>query len=116
MASAGSITGTSNTTTATQSICPRGWTLPSKLQVNSIGLDYPDSNAMYVAIFSPALGGAYENSILSYENTAGRWWSSEARNIVGRYYLSYDRSVNDALWVSYDYRYRGLSIRCVSSS
>ncbi|MBQ3292805.1 hypothetical protein IJG93_00645, partial [Candidatus Saccharibacteria bacterium] len=76
LASAGTITGTNNTTTATQSICPKGWALPAKTQIDS--LSGGSSSTTYVGSFSPVLGGKYHKGKLSSESKRGFWWGSTA--------------------------------------
>ena len=88
--------------TATESVCPKGWTLPSKKQM--------DSNKD-VANFNPVLGGHYLTSVLYSEDTRALWWSSEAFNGANRYYLVYNGS---SLSTSYDARRYGFYVRCVS--
>ena len=102
-----------NSTIATESVCPKGWTLPDKTQIRTIG---PDSaSPTYVSRFLPVLGGHYYNSTLYNEDNRGFWWSSEAKNGAIRYFLVYK---DGNLGISgYDgYRNRGLSIRCVQKS
>ncbi|MBQ3293170.1 hypothetical protein IJG93_02625 [Candidatus Saccharibacteria bacterium] len=104
LASAGTITGTNNTTTATQSICPKGWTLPSQTQIDS----QRDINS-----FSPVLGGFYDDGTLYGESARGNWWGSTASNGATRYRLGYDGSN----LYTYDYdRYHGFYVRCVQAS
>ena len=104
LASAGTITGTSNTNTVTQSICPKGWALPSQTQIDS---------QRDISSFSLVLGGRYYNSTLGDESTAGYWWSSTAYNGALRYYLRYDGS---SLYNYYGRRYYGVYVRCVQAS
>ncbi|MBQ3293014.1 hypothetical protein IJG93_01750 [Candidatus Saccharibacteria bacterium] len=110
LASAGTITGTNNTTTATQSICPKGWTLPSEDQSRSIGND----TKTYISDFSPVLGGYYLNGTLNSESTLGLWWSSTASNGAGRYRLDYHGS--SLYTVSGVRRVNGYYVRCVQAS
>ncbi|MBQ3293141.1 hypothetical protein IJG93_02470, partial [Candidatus Saccharibacteria bacterium] len=104
LASAGTITGTNNTTTANQSICPKGWTLPSQTQIDS----QRDINS-----FSPVLGGYYSDGKLYHESTHGYWWGSTTYSGARRYRLGYDGS---SLYTDYDYRYPGYYVRCVQAS
>ena len=94
---------------ATESVCPRGWTLPNQTQILSIG----NSTVTYIANFNPAAGGFYNNSTLSNEATHGFWWGSEAYNGTTRYSLFYN---GDVLYTTNSrYRYAGLYIRCVQA-
>ena len=112
LASAGTITGTNNITTATQSSCPKGWTLPSKTQIDSFGGASPGSST-YVLSFSPVLGGYYLNGALNSESTRGIWWGSTAYNGAERYYLRYN---GISLYTGYSYRGLGFYVRCVQAS
>ena len=92
-----------NTNEATESICPKGWTLPNRTQ---IGGQRNTNN------FSPVLGGYYDNGTLTGEGTHGNWWSSTAYNGATRYYLGY----NGSGLYSGNYRRRdGYYIRCVQA-
>ena len=88
--------------TATESICPKGWTLPTMKQID---------NNRDLTNFSLVLGGSYVNGTLVNEATLGYWWGSEFYNGAIRYYLSYYGS---SLYTSNYYRNFGLYIRCVS--
>ncbi|MBQ3292990.1 hypothetical protein IJG93_01610 [Candidatus Saccharibacteria bacterium] len=108
-ASAGTIKNSSSsdtagtTITATESICPKNWTLPSMKQM--LG----NTN---VSNFTPILGGTYVNGLLSNERSMGLWWSSEYEdNNATRYVLSHDSS---ALLMGVGRRRTGIYIRCVS--
>ena len=103
LASAGTITGTDNIAVATESICPKGWTLPTKKQAD---------NNTDIDIFSPVLGGMYYNSSLGADSTHGLWWVDIASNSALRYRLDYNGSLstdNEG-----NGRNAGLYIRCVS--
>ena len=93
-----------NLNTATESVYPKGWTLPSKKQ---------QDNNRDTANFTPVFGGRYNSGTLSDEATFGFWWGSDAWNSVRRYYLDYD---SNGLHTNYGSgaRIRGLYIRCVS--
>ncbi|MBQ3293345.1 hypothetical protein IJG93_03570 [Candidatus Saccharibacteria bacterium] len=116
MASAGTIKNSSNSDTtgttviATESICPKGWTLPAKKQIDTIGGASPSSTT-YVSSFSPVLGGNYGNGALYSESTLGLWWGSTAYDGATRYFLAYDGS---SLYTDYSIRRNGRYIRCVS--
>ena len=89
-----------NTTKATESICPKGWTLPNYVQVGS---NRNPTN------FFPVLGGYYGNGSLGSESTHGLWWGSEANDGGNRYNLVY----NNSLYTGSNSRYNGFYIRCV---
>ena len=110
LASAGTITDedttssspATNVTPATESICPKGWTLPSKTQVDG---------QRDMASFHPLFGGEYYNGALQNEDTRGGWWGSTAYEGYRRYTLHYDGS---KLYTNKVLRYRGFSIRCIN--
>ena len=102
---------TSSTTTATQSICPKGWTLPAKTQIDS--LSGGSSSAAYVGSFSPVLGGYYADGTLYAESTRGFWWSSTVVGSVEQ--LSLDYKDNNLHTGGKPRRY-GVYIRCVQAS
>ena len=88
--------------TATESLCPNGWTLPTYKQI--------DANRD-IDGFSPVLGGDYVNGALYNEDPHGFWWGSTASNGAMRYRLSYNGS---SLYTNGSVRLNGLYIRCVS--
>ena len=108
IASAGTITNKSNSdttgnfNTATESVCPKGWTLPSKKQ---------QDNNRDTTNFTPVLGGGYSVGVLSNESTHGLWWGSDASSSARRRYLEY-RDGN--LYTTVASRHSGIYVRCVS--
>ena len=108
IASAGTIVNKSdsdesgNLNTATESVCPKGWTLPTTKQID---------NNIDVTNFNPVLGGGYSNGTLDNESTRGSWWGSEAYDGAMRYRLYYNGS---SLSTGYGGRRGGLYVRCVS--
>ena len=93
-----------NVSRAAETICPKGWTLPSKAQV--------DSNKN-IAAFSPVAGGDYTNGNIYNVSTQGRWWANEASNGALRVRQMYD---GNSLYTSVASRYSGFYIRCVQKS
>lgn len=83
-ATAGTITGSSNTYESQYDICPKGWRLP----------DYGEEGVLAASIsgsldtFSPLGGGYYLNG--SHAGTWGMYWSSAASDNTKRYRLAYD--------------------------
>ena len=120
LASAGTIidkdTTSSNPATnmdpATESICPKGWTLPSKKQIDSVG-GGGGGSSIYVPAFSPVMGGNYVVGNLQNENIGGFWWSSTAYDGARRQRLQYTGS-NLATYYN-GQRYQGFYIRCVQA-
>ncbi|MBQ3413376.1 InlB B-repeat-containing protein, partial [Candidatus Saccharibacteria bacterium] len=110
-ATAGTITGTSNSTAATYDICPKGWHLPAG---NSSAAGGINSITSYKDAFSPVYGGYYNLGSLSNATTYGSWWSATASNSTGRYFLYYN---NGSLSTSsYYVRYGGFYVRCVRTT
>jgi len=117
-ATAGTITGYSNTTEATQDICPAGWRLPTG---NNGGEQFilnnstwQSNNANYPNEFNPVAAGYYYNGSLSYSGTYGYWWSSTADSTTGRYSLIYSTR-NDLTSGRSGSRDGGYSVRCVKA-
>ncbi|MBQ3292938.1 hypothetical protein IJG93_01340 [Candidatus Saccharibacteria bacterium] len=114
--SAGTIKNSSSSDTTgninidTESVCPKGWTLPSKTQMDNIGGTSPGSST-YVPSFSPVLGGYYHNGSPSSESTQGTWWGNEASIGASRHTMYYNDS---NLFTGRATRSDGLYIRCVS--
>ena len=100
---AGTITGTSNTTNASESICPAGWRLPTKAEFSGI--------TSYVDVFSPVAAGYVLRGSIS-ATTDGIYYSSTADNQNERSFLRYYSSNNTAE-VSSVYRYASNSVRCI---
>ena len=92
-----------NTNTATESICPKGWTLPNKTQIDG---------QRNISSFSPVLGGSYYNGTPYNEATHGLWWGSTAYNGAARYLLFYYGS---SLYTNNGTRRNGRYIRCVQA-
>ena len=88
--------------TATESVCPKGWTLPTMKQID---------NNRDLSNFSPVLGGYYNNGTLYLEATRGYWWDSTASNGAVRYSLNYNGS---SLSTGDNRRLNGIYVRCVS--
>ena len=88
--------------TATESVCPKGWTLPTTKQID---------NNRSTTNFNLVQGGGYSNGTLYDEDTRGNWWGSTASNGAGRYSLNCNGS---SLYTGRNYRLVGYYVRCVS--
>ena len=88
--------------TATESVCPKGWTLPTTKQI--------DANRN-TTNFNPVAGGSYLNGNPSSTSLTSVWWGSEAYNAAKRYRLGFAGSTINTYQ---DYRIQGFYIRCVS--
>ena len=107
-ATAGTTTGINNNIVSTESVCPKGWALPTTKQI-----DNQKDTSDFIATFSPVFGGDYNNSNLDNESTYGFWWGSEAYNQMERWLMAYTSS--DFLYTNFHYRRtNGFYIRCVS--
>ena len=91
---------------ATQDICPKGWSLPNKDQIDGLG------GTTFLSAFAPVTGGYYRDGTL-YGAGYGFWWSSTAYAITDQYNLYYRGS---SLNTNYNYKYYGYYVRCVRSS
>ena len=107
-ASAKTITGSSNSTSVIQDICPKGWRIFTKNErdglINSIGSS--------PAAFNPVRGGYYSNG--SHASiTNGYWWTTTVASSSDRYPLLYENN----LATNYnDYgagRFIGYFVRCI---
>ncbi|MBR0424438.1 hypothetical protein IJI79_03005, partial [Candidatus Saccharibacteria bacterium] len=103
-ASAGTVNTSDNSTTASSSVCPKGWALPSHSQISAA--------ASNKTAFSPVTGGYYLGGTLSTTGY-GRWWSNHAPGGTNRWYLGYTGSY---LYTEYNSRYHGFYVRCVRTS
>ena len=93
-----------NTIKATESVCPKGWTLPNNAQIRA---------NRDVLSFSPVLGGYYGDGALISSTTYGLWWGSEASNSAVRNALDYFSS--GTLYTLSGRRTYGFYIRCVQA-
>ena len=87
---------------ATESICPKGWTLPATKQID---LNRSKSE------FTPVLGGYYINGSLDGKEQYGRYLGSEASTPAQRSQLVYNGT---NLGTNVARRVQGNYIRCVS--
>ncbi|MBQ9180839.1 hypothetical protein IJ135_01965, partial [Candidatus Saccharibacteria bacterium] len=113
-ATAMTITGNSNSTTAVYDLCPKNWHLPS--YNTSPGAIYGINRSA----FSPIGGGYYCNGTNAEPNTGTLWWSNTSSSSVGRYYIIYNPSANyfdttNGTFSGCD-RADGRYIRCVRTS
>ena len=123
-ASAGSISGSSNTTATTEDICPKGWKLPTgpntvvdtdfnKLIGNTTGGWQDPTSGL--TTFNPVTTGWYSTGTLRGTDS-GYWWSANAYNSENRYQLDYNSTTGKFQSVNYSYRSTtAIAIRCVYS-
>lgn len=99
---------------STQSICPKGWTLPSQSQFHALIYANPaltGSNFMNAPYYL-LRGGNLNSSSLNDAGLFGYYWSSTPNGSSRAYYLNFGSAgVN----TYYDRRYYGQSVRCVAA-
>ena len=104
-ASAGTVCNDTTRQDATQSICPKGWKLPT--------LDQFEGITNQRSAFSPVDSGYYYSGSLGGTGSYGRWWSATAYNSYNQYRLYYE---DGSLGAIDGNKRGGLSVRCVRSS
>ena len=104
--------GYTGTSQSTQSICPKGWTLPSQSQFQQlINSGLSGSNFMNAPYYL-LRGGWLRDSSLYDAGSAGNYWSSTPNGSNRAHYLYFTSGSID----TYNfYRYLGLSVRCVAA-
>ena len=122
-ATAGTVSGLSNNSTASQDICPKNWHLPSAPNT-VVGTDINKliSNAMSgwqantasFVLFNAVTGGSYDNGLL-HNIGNGAWWSATPTGSQTRYYIGYNSSDDRIRGDNDFYRYYGYFVRCVRS-
>ena len=116
-ATAGTITGSSNNTPATEDVCPAGWRLPTYDEQNLLTDGKINSYVTtYATAFSPVAAGNYGGGSLVNSGTHGLWWSSTAYSTASRDHLVYYGTRKGLYLGSSVFRYLGLSVRCVLGS
>ena len=115
----------SNSGTATQSICPKGFELPPNSgngSYNTLLSQYGltssttsgNNSITRAPLFFVRSGYVDPTYYLSLAGYSGNYWSSVAYSSSGAYYLTFHSSfVNPS---DYSSRYSGLSVRCVAPS
>lgn len=90
---------------ATRSVCPKGWRLPTKAELNTLyGL---------IDEFKSTKPGSYYGGSSHGMGSDGNWWASTAEDATYRNFLVYN-STGQFVY-RYD-RYNGYSVRCVAES
>lgn len=117
-ASAGTITGNSNSANASFDICPSGWKLPTSGNGGEFQTLYEhyNSNALLTAPISQngaafAYNGSFYNTVPSGLGTAGGYWSSTVSNNSNMYFIGFNTST---IYPSNStFRTTGHGIRCI---
>ena len=104
--------GYTGTSQSTQSICPKGWTLPSQSQFQQlINSGLSGSNFMNAPYYL-LRGGALNDSSLLNAGSYGFYWSSTPSVSSPAYFLLFLSGFVSTL---FDGRFLGLSVRCVAA-
>ena len=104
-ASAGTACRTSSAQDADQDICPKGWRLPTRSEMDGI--------TSHASAFSPVYSGYYNSGSLRKTGSYGNWWSATAYNGSSQYYLDYN---SNSLYTGNNPKSDGFSVRCIRSS
>lgn len=110
--------GDSNSTEATEDICPAGWRLPTGAPNSGeqyiLNNSYASGswNSNFPTAFAPVAAGNYYSGSLGNSGTYGYWWSSTASSTTGRYNLRYYTS-SGLYSGNRGNRSYGFSVRCV---
>jgi uncharacterized protein (TIGR02145 family) len=122
--SAGTITTMNNGDTLSESICPKGWTIPSRndwlalFNAYSITNDSAGSTILRATPINMVYSGLYSNDadegglgVLS-QGEAGLYWSTQTSYTYGRRESTYISDTSATVYHAL-YRYNGLAIRCI---
>ena len=117
-ASAGTISGSSNSNNASYDICPAGWRLPtggSSGEFQALYAEYNSNALMRASIENSgaafALVGVFSSAAPDLQGSIGSYWSSTRRSDSGMYSLYL--STSDVYPANSSGRYYGDAIRCV---
>ena len=108
---AGTISGSPNSTVASSDICPKGWRLPTQAEFNTLRSSYSTSSALTGSPFRAVYGGYYNDSSFYSGGSYGGYWSSTAYNSSNAYRLRFGSS--SSANVGNEYKRVGSSVRCV---
>ena len=113
-ATAGTITGTSNSDEAEHSVCPKNWKIPSNDQITKI---LAVANA---TSFVAVLGGHYREGAIYNGNTKySHWWSSTASSTSMRWNILGNGNSSSVITIGRDgtdddWRLQGFYLRCTA--
>lgn len=117
-ATAGTISGNSNTNNSTYDICPSGWRLPTGGSYNgefqNLYAEYNSLALMRAPVSQNGAAFALAGSFRTTPGNQGNWgsyWSSTTQTETSRYYLFINGT--DVYPARYNYRYDGYAIRCI---
>ena len=103
--------------TVPNSICPKGWRLPTSAEYTALATAYGGNNSTGSTNLRDANGpafvfaGNYRDGSQNDQGSYGRYWSSTADYSDFAYGLRLDSS---SAYSYYYYKYYGYSVRCVA--
>ncbi len=104
--------GYTGTSQSTQSICPKGWTLPSQSQFQALNNNGLSGSNFMNAPYYLLRGGFLGSSSLVSAGSGGFYWSSTPVSSSYSYYLDFFSGYVGTAGIV---RYYGLSVRCVAA-
>ena len=104
--------GYTGTSQSTQSICPKGWTLPSQSQFQALISSGLDGTNFMQSPYYLLRDGWLNNNSLSLAGSNGFYWSSTPYGSSYAYGLRFN---SGNVFMGSGDRYYGLSIRCVAA-
>lgn len=105
--------GYTGTSQSTQSICPKGWTLPSQSQFQALINSGLDGTNFMQSPYYLLRGGYLGNSSLYSAGSAGYYWSSTPNGSNIALYLTFNSGYLNIN--GYYERYHGFSVRCMAA-
>ena len=95
-------------------ICPKGWRLPSHLELTALKDTYTTGKTLTKSPFLGVYAGYYNGSSFRDGGSYGYYWSSSENTSVNAWFLNFNSS---SAYVSYyGDKFLGYSIRCVAKS
>lgn len=104
--------GYTGTSQSTQSICPKGWTLPSQSQFQALINSGLNGNNFMQSPYYLLRGGNLYRSYLNLAGSNGYYWSSTPYGSSDAYFLGF---YSGKVYTHDDYRYIGQPVRCVAA-
>ena len=104
---------------ASESICSKGWTLPTKDQYTALNTAYSGDSTIPGSIRSGAAPlyyttpGIYKDGGIDTTNNRGDYWASQSKSDARSYELFFD---SNGIAVGNNTRNYGVSLRCVARS
>ena len=111
-ASAGTVTGDSNSTAASQDICPTNWKMPSMAEAALLVNDDDTTDRSGYDAFKPVSGGYYRNGAYN-GGGGGWWWLTDVYAAAARRQIGYGKG-NTRVGIGADRRIDGIYVRCIA--